>query len=466
MANVDELCQFARLGQTFKIQKYLQTHSVDINALNLYGESALSMATYYNQISTIEYLLANKANPKLRLSAGHTTIHIACRLANVSILHLLLSIKNNEEEEHQQQQKDKHIYDCLRIKDYANLTPIHWAATQESVSKRQKVFAYLDQRMPGVLDSRYDINWFNSWAKTHPWVIEVKLTKNILPISPKKILPKLINTDKVNRQNSEQGSSLPLLNGYTPVDMISRTSFHDYESTPRTPPTAAAAATIVYDNDIDEQKKRISSKVHLIEHASQTPKLPLTPITSRIVAFTHHYISKHEHHTNECHKSSSKQSSSYNNMSPNSQKTRYFQRFSSIIKNSLSPLSDRSTYHAEKAHVIPTLNFPYSTTSIENKRYDYEDISSPISSKRPSHNLLSNILPSTTSLSSSSDQSSRQLIKPFNFDTSCNLQHHHNRTTIETYTQNNESDNEDNDYLCKSTSTLDISSSDAYTYDV
>jgi hypothetical protein len=108
-------------------------------------------------------------------------------LANIPILHLLLSIKKDEEKEDEQQNKadkhDRHIYDCLRIKDHANLTPIHWAATQESVSKRQKVFAYLDQRMPGVLDSRYNINWFNSWVKTHSWVIEQnKPAKSILSV--------------------------------------------------------------------------------------------------------------------------------------------------------------------------------------------------------------------------------------------------------------------------------------------
>ncbi len=117
-----------------------------------------------------------------RLSAGHTAIHIACRLANVPILRLLLSIKKEEEigEKEFQEKQDKHVYDCLRINDHANLTPIHWAATQESVSKRQKMFAYLDKQMPGVLDSRYNINWFHSWAKTHPWVVEQKCTENPL----------------------------------------------------------------------------------------------------------------------------------------------------------------------------------------------------------------------------------------------------------------------------------------------
>jgi hypothetical protein len=92
---------------------------------------------------------------------------------------MLLSKKKEQDNA---EEEDKHIYHCLQIKDHANLTPIHWAATQESVSKRQKIFAYLDKRMPGVLDSRYNTNWFISWAKTHPWVIEQKLTKNIVPV--------------------------------------------------------------------------------------------------------------------------------------------------------------------------------------------------------------------------------------------------------------------------------------------
>ncbi len=92
---------------------------------------------------------------------------------------MMLSLKKEEDNyniEEQQQREDKHVYECLKIKDNSNLTPIHWAATQESVTKRQKIFAYLDKRMPGVLDSRYNLNWFNSWAKIHPWVIEQKST--------------------------------------------------------------------------------------------------------------------------------------------------------------------------------------------------------------------------------------------------------------------------------------------------
>ncbi len=44
---------------------YFSLIGVDINALNLYGESALSTATYNNQVLCVEYLLANKADPKL-----------------------------------------------------------------------------------------------------------------------------------------------------------------------------------------------------------------------------------------------------------------------------------------------------------------------------------------------------------------------------------------------------------------
>ncbi len=104
----------------------------------------------------------------------------------------------------------------------------------------------------------------------------------------------------------------------------------------------------------------------------------------------------------------------------------------------------------------------------------------PISSKRPSHNLLSNIVPSTTT--SSSERSSRQSTKPFasfGFDTSIDPRNNNDTitlSTIETYPQNDgeslfEDDNHDYennqfDYLCNSASTLGISSSGAYPYDI
>jgi len=165
------------------------------------------------------------------------------------------------------------------------------------------------------------------------------------------------------------------------------------------------------------------------------------------------------------------------------QKTPYYQRLSSTVKHVFSPLSDHSTYRAERAHVIPTFNFPPSPPNIENKTnkgHDYEDMITPITSKRPSHNLLSNIVPSTTT--SSSERSSRQSTKPFasfGFDTSIDPRNNNDTTTlstIETYPQNDgeslfEDDNHDYennqfDYLCNSASTLGISSSGAYPYDV
>lgn len=111
-------------------------------------------------------------------------------------------------------------------------------------------------------------------------------------------------------------------------------------------------------------------------------------------------------------------------------------------------------------------------------------MNSPLSSKRPSHNLLSNIFPSITTPTSSTDQSSQQSTKhiasSFGFDTPIEP-HHIINTTVhsntDTYAQNDEelesvsSNDEENDYennkidyLCKSTSTFDIASPGAHTY--
>ena len=80
------------------------------------------------------------------------------------------------------------------------------------------------------------------------------------------------------------------------------------------------------------------------------------------------------------------------------------------------------TYRAERAHVIPTFHYPPSPPTSANKpsklAHDYDDMVTPSSSKRPSHNLLSNIVPSTST--SSSERSSRHSGKPFGsfgFDT-------------------------------------------------
>lgn len=155
-------------------------------------------------------------------------------------------------------------------------------------------------------------------------------------------------------------------------------------------------------------------------------------------------------------------------------KTPYFQRLTSIVKNSLSPLSDRSTYRAERAHVIPTFIFPSSPTIIENKQCNADEIYTSLLNKRPSHNLLSNILPSTTT--SLSDQISQQSAKPFDSNLSMNINNNRYATQCERFTYNyieslpedNDNDNEASqfDYLCKSASSLDISSPGAYISDV
>ena len=195
-----------------------------------------------------------------RLAAGHTAVHIACRLGNVPILHMLLSIKketrdDDDDETSQQQRDDKHLFDCLRMKDHSNLTPVHWAATQESVSKRQKMFAYLDRRMPGVLDSRYNLDWFTSWARIHSWVLERKATKYSrfslylhftrfsFVLSSLPIRPVLRTSDRV--YGDDESADIESL------DMTPRFSNNDYERTPRAPLTATTAVD-QYNNTFQE----------------------------------------------------------------------------------------------------------------------------------------------------------------------------------------------------------------------
>lgn len=111
-------------------------------------------------------------------------------------------------------------------------------------------------------------------------------------------------------------------------------------------------------------------------------------------------------------------------------------------------------------------------------------MNSPLSSKRPSHNLLSNIVPSiaTPSSDQSSQQSTKQIASSFGFDTPIEPNRNIDTTihsNTDTYAQNDEqmqlesdsSNDEDNDhesnridYLCKSTSTLGIASPGAHTY--
>lgn len=200
----------------------------------------------------------------------------------------------------------------------------------------------------------------------------------------------------------------------------------------------------------------------------QPVSLPLTPITSRIITFKHE---PRESSTKTIHTKGIPE------------KTPYSQRLGSIVKNTLSPLSARSTYRAERAHVIPTFQYPLSPSDIDSrsrKGHDVDDVVTPISSKRPSHNLLSNIVPSTST--SSSDQSSRQSTKPFSssfgFDASLDLRNHHDGISFEVFTQEDENQSEEEDdnardyethafdYLCNSASSLDLSSPGADTYNL
>ena len=170
------------------------------------------------------------------------------------------------------------------------------------------------------------------------------------------------------------------------------------------------------------------------------------------------------------------------------QKPSYTKRLTSMIaKFSLSPLSDRATHLAERAHVIPMSHFPPSPSE-STKPHDYEDMLTPISSKRPSHNLLSNIVPSTTT--PSTERSSRQSSKPFasfGFDVSLHARgvddgtkslsssgsyrQAGNRHGLEFCLEDDDDDDDHDyqtnrmDYLCESASSLGISTPGVYAYD-
>ena len=140
------------------------------------------------------------------------------------------------------------------------------------------------------------------------------------------------------------------------------------------------------------------------------------------------------------------------------------------------------TYRAERAHVIPTFHYPPSPPTSANKpnklAHDYDDMVTPSSSKRPSHNLLSNIVPSTST--SSSERSSRHSGKPFGsfgFDTPLDRRSHSDTITFETFmhTQDEQSFDEDEnrnyannqfDYICTSASSLGILSPSNDHYDL
>lgn len=96
------------------------------------------------------------------------------------------------------------------------------------------------------------------------------------------------------------------------------------------------------------------------------------------------------------------------------------------------------------------------------------------SSKRPSHNLLSNIVPSvaTPSTDQSSQQSTKHIASSFGFDTSHDPVIYSNTSAPDAESTEQESiSSESNDYgshrmdyICKSTSTLGMTSPDAQTF--
>ncbi|CAF1248219.1 unnamed protein product [Rotaria sordida] len=224
----------------------------------------------------------------------------------------------------------------------------------------------------------------------------------------------------------------------------------------------------------------------LIEQPPRTLNLPTTPITSCKVTVTSIYhIPKRE---NQQQLSPAK-IIEHRELPISSQKISTDSN--SVNSNLLTSHSDHFIYRARRVKIKPTIDFPPPPSDIEdienknNQQHDYEDMNTPFSSKRPSHNLLSNIVPSITTPSTdqSSQQSTKHIASSFGFDTAIESHHMTDTTTIhsntDTYAQNDEqieleslsSNDEDNeyernqiDYLCKSTSTLGIASPNAHTY--
>lgn len=98
---------------------------------------------------------------------------------------------------------------------------------------------------------------------------------------------------------------------------------------------------------------------------------------------------------------------------------------------------------------------------------------SSFSNKRPSHNLLSNIVPSiaTPSTDQSSQQSTKHIASSFGFDTSHDPIIYSNAESTEQEESISTNDDDDDDYgshqmdyICKSTSTLGMASPDIQTF--
>lgn len=123
------------------------------------------------------------------------------------------------------------------------------------------------------------------------------------------------------------------------------------------------------------------------------------------------------------------------------------------------PLSDRFTYRAHRVHIQPTIDFP-PPPPLSELADNYEDMNN-----RPAHNLLSNIVPSSMVSSSSSEH----IASSVGFDPT-----NESRQTIYSNTDpfaKNQSESDESssdssndyqmnpiDYLCKSTSTINVNS--------
>ena len=132
-------------------------------------------------------------------------------------------------------------------------------------------------------------------------------------------------------------------------------------------------------------------------------------------------------------------------------------------------LSDPFTHRAHRVHIGPTIDFPpppADPPSPTSNPHDYEDMLTSFSSKRPSHNLLSNIVPSITTPSTdqSSQPSTKHIASSFGFDTSNDpiIYSNAESTDRESISTNDEDDygSHQVDYICKSTSTLGMASPD------
>jgi hypothetical protein len=122
-----------------------------------------------------------------------------------------------------------------------------------------------------------------------------------------------------------------------------------------------------------------------------------------------------------------------------------------IPKSNEKPTDDKFTYRARRVQIQPSIEFPPPPSDLD----DNEEPFSPLSSKRPSHNLLSNIAPSIIS-SPSSETSSRRGASSFGFEARPTTDNNTLRSLSDSDTSNGPSDDESQqiDYLCKSTSTL------------